>query len=1355
MLTAATPRCSWQVVAFLLLGILGSSLVDARHGDQLHERDLADDYEDDDDDDDAKSESARSDDRDHGAGDHRQAGSTNACPKGYHQRDPIALACKGGEGSRSVVLAPAGTAQKAFYWQAPRGTKDLRVTAGFRGTNSSVGQTGVALTVQCVDEPKVIIDAHRGILKTGHHKAHIDGADWLWSGDPTGKDKDPKTGVFMDGFMVTGRLGCNIEVVLSNVEMALVFGELKYHWDGVEPCPDVAPGCQKCPEDVCKKDEVAVCDGSAYWVCQSKHNDAGIVSLGHAAKGGASQSPAMALGHAAAGAAGDENKTAPAVAAGPPPAASFPSLPDALPAKEGGVPKPASPGCWTFMPPGCHGASGAGSWQQDLYGEAHLKKGKEEESCQMRKSFIEEYCGKKGVEMLYIPPAKVETQNKTKEGESEAKQEAGKETTEDKTKQIETTPGPATKEEEKKSTEKPKAETPKNASTAAPKEPEKKAPAAAPKKAVKNATATAPEKAQKTVTAAAPKQAEKNATAAPPKEEKKEEDEKEAKSKSALKEVPASAIAGKVGCCFRFGFGSRMKPCCLEVQTDYDETKCNANLGPTMLGGSGGYTKGHCPASASAAFELVQKLKDEAKSKGSEATPEPEEKTSAAPAETSKPMLLGATSGAPMLLGATSGATSGAPEVTTAEAGLQTTLAPLTQTLGAAGPGETTPPYEGGVQSTLPPDFTTLMVTGSAIRQPHIRGSIADLHHGAAATSGSPPSSPSWQSTMRAFLVGFGAILGAIGVGFCFVFVAMRKLSNDTQPLPSVAHRREAQSGNPAQFDRLPTSEDSALQREMNRGAPGAGPGAAGRGGPYTAHSSRPNSMGSNASAPSVDGSNRRGGYAQLDRGQEPDSVTPDRARALEKESLAIAERAEAELRAKHEAARRQEETKRLAAEQAARERAEKERQRKLEQDRLAAEKAELARKAQEEAVKRAEQERAAEERALQARRAREEATKKQAEAEQKAKEDAAKAAEELQAARQASREAETAAAASSAATAAVPTPDADETPKKVDEADNAPATSAVADSAASKEEPQKSSEADSAPAASKEAEAAAAPSDEAAKKSSEADKEPPAATSDEVPKKAAEEADKTPAASEDAAKKVSEADSAPAASTAADAAPAGDEASKGKADSAPAASTAADAAPAGDEASKKADTAPADEKPAAAAAADAADAEVAAATAAATPAAAEEEAAKAASSEATPEAAAEAKATPEAPAAAPAAAPAEGKAEGTPPPASDAKAGEEPAPSNRNDAASTSKDDDAAAAPAKDATVEAAAPAASASAEKKDESKEEEAEKKEESKEEKVEKKDRKDSKGKREDEGFDSSKMDDLLNEPLDPFS
>jgi hypothetical protein len=66
------------------------------------------------------------------------------------------------------------------------------------------------------------------------------------------------------------------------------------------------------------------------------------------------------------------------------------------------------------------------------------------------------------------------------------------------------------------------------------------------------------------------------------------------------------------GCCYAFGYGSMMKPCCLTTKMFSDASSCKSDS-RRLVGGSSGYTSGNCPTSADQAAELWEKERTELK----------------------------------------------------------------------------------------------------------------------------------------------------------------------------------------------------------------------------------------------------------------------------------------------------------------------------------------------------------------------------------------------------------------------------------------------------------------------------------------------------------------------------------------------------------------------------------------------------------------------------------------------------------------------------------------------------------------------------------------------------------------------
>merc|ERR1719263_2676929 len=63
-----------------------------------------------------------------------------------------------------------------------------------------------------------------------------------------------------------------------------------------------------------------------------------------------------------------------------------------------------------------------------------------------------------------------------------------------------------------------------------------------------------------------------------------------------LQEPPVDA-----GCCFSFGYGARMKPCCLKAEVVHDAASCKPQQ---RLGGESSFTVGQCPANAQEAASI-------------------------------------------------------------------------------------------------------------------------------------------------------------------------------------------------------------------------------------------------------------------------------------------------------------------------------------------------------------------------------------------------------------------------------------------------------------------------------------------------------------------------------------------------------------------------------------------------------------------------------------------------------------------------------------------------------------------------------------------------------------------------------
>eukprot|EP00406_Dinophysis_acuminata_P020524 CAMPEP_0179335598 /NCGR_PEP_ID=MMETSP0797-20121207/66583_1 /TAXON_ID=47934 /ORGANISM="Dinophysis acuminata, Strain DAEP01" /LENGTH=365 /DNA_ID=CAMNT_0021049005 /DNA_START=57 /DNA_END=1155 /DNA_ORIENTATION=+ len=161
----------------------------------------------------------------------------------------------------AVVLTPIDTPQRAFYWRAPAGTKDLSLDVDLRPVG---GPGGAALSVQCEhNDLEPLVDAAIGALNRRVRSTEMYGAQWSWSGEP----EVPSNHSFREWFRINGTLGCDIELVLSNIHAAALFGSFEYSWEGIDPCPETLKGCAPCPDDVCSEDERVFCDGSRYWEC--------------------------------------------------------------------------------------------------------------------------------------------------------------------------------------------------------------------------------------------------------------------------------------------------------------------------------------------------------------------------------------------------------------------------------------------------------------------------------------------------------------------------------------------------------------------------------------------------------------------------------------------------------------------------------------------------------------------------------------------------------------------------------------------------------------------------------------------------------------------------------------------------------------------------------------------------------------------------------------------------------------------------------------------------------------------------------------------------------------------------------
>merc|ERR1719375_1800011 len=79
---------------------------------------------------------------------------------------------------------------------------------------------------------------------------------------------------------------------------------------------------------------------------------------------------------------------------------------------------------------------------------------------------------------------------------------------------------------------------------------------------------------------------------------------------AALFEVSAHTLrreskATEVGCCYKIGFGSMMKPCCLTT-SQLEEASCFAGTEGNIGGGVGWRAGSDCPSTAEQAFNWIQ-----------------------------------------------------------------------------------------------------------------------------------------------------------------------------------------------------------------------------------------------------------------------------------------------------------------------------------------------------------------------------------------------------------------------------------------------------------------------------------------------------------------------------------------------------------------------------------------------------------------------------------------------------------------------------------------------------------------------------------------------------------------------------
>lgn len=69
-------------------------------------------------------------------------------------------------------------------------------------------------------------------------------------------------------------------------------------------------------------------------------------------------------------------------------------------------------------------------------------------------------------------------------------------------------------------------------------------------------------------------------------------------------EAESSDSSEALGCCFSFGYGKDMKPCCLSTEKMVDRAKCAVNP-EELIGGSTAFVEGECPATAKEAADLM------------------------------------------------------------------------------------------------------------------------------------------------------------------------------------------------------------------------------------------------------------------------------------------------------------------------------------------------------------------------------------------------------------------------------------------------------------------------------------------------------------------------------------------------------------------------------------------------------------------------------------------------------------------------------------------------------------------------------------------------------------------------------
>lgn len=211
-----------------------------------------------------------------------ESSAKGACNAGLLQRFPIILGCHAGLGKHEAVLEKdSGT----FSWFVAAGTKDLEVNLSMepsaseklsssrlrRLSGSSASPSG-SLEVRCEEPPEegtddapatgeLLVAEHGGLLNKSSRTASINGTTWSWIGLNSSSDAG-------FGFAVHGSVGCTAKISLTNKLSSKAAVNVTYKWGGISPCPVLTPGCTTCPEDVCPPHGTpAICDGGYSYLC--------------------------------------------------------------------------------------------------------------------------------------------------------------------------------------------------------------------------------------------------------------------------------------------------------------------------------------------------------------------------------------------------------------------------------------------------------------------------------------------------------------------------------------------------------------------------------------------------------------------------------------------------------------------------------------------------------------------------------------------------------------------------------------------------------------------------------------------------------------------------------------------------------------------------------------------------------------------------------------------------------------------------------------------------------------------------------------------------------------------------------